>query len=246
MTISPPDLRIRRDADEIALADWRRRRRRRLLLKITIPLLALVLIAAGVWAVGFSTLLAVQSVSVSGAKLVGQDAVRQTAAVPVGAPLARVDLSAIHDRVAGIRQIESVSVERQWPHTVDIKVVERTPVYVAREGGSYLLVDRYGVGYQTVDNAPAKLPQVEVDPGNRQLLKSLAVVAAALPDDLARKVDRIEAPTRDSIQLKLRNGDTVFWGSEEQSDLKAQVIVALLKQPGSHYDVSAPGNPAVR
>ncbi|HEY9292704.1 MAG TPA: FtsQ-type POTRA domain-containing protein, partial [Microlunatus sp.] len=230
----------------IALADWRRRRRRRLVLKIIIPLLVLLLIAAGVWAVGFSSLLAVQSVGVSGAKLVTADQIRQTAAVPNGAPLARVDLDAIHDRVAGIRQVESVSVERAWPHSVQIKVVERTPVYFVQDGGSYLLVDRYGVGFQTTASAPGKLPRAEVDTGNGQLLKPLAVVAEALPAELAHKVDRIEASTRDSIQLKLADGDTVFWGSEEQSELKAEVIVALLKQKGTHYDVSAPGNPAVR
>ena len=246
MTISPPDLRIRRDADEIALSDWRRRRRRRLMLRIIIPLLVLLLVAAGIWAVGFSSLLAVRTVGVSGAKLVGTDEVRQTAAVPVGAPLARLDLDAIHDRVAGIRQIESVSVERSWPHSVRIKIVERTPVYFVPRDGGYLLVDRYGVGYQTTNSAPSKLPKAEVDADKQQLLKPLAVVAEALPAKLAHKVDRIKASTRDSIQLELTNGDTVFWGSEEQSELKARVIVALLKQKGTHYDVSAPGNPAVR
>ena len=35
----------------------------------------------------------------------------------------------------------------------------------------------------------------------------------------------------------------VIWGSDAQSDLKAQVLVTLLAQPGHTYDVSVPGQP---
>jgi cell division protein FtsQ len=143
--------------------------------------------------------------------------------------------------------VESVTVERQWPHTVRIAVVERTAVYaVPKSPSGFLLVDRYGIGYRTVPVAPSALPRAAVDPGQRQLLKPLSTVAGALSPALRAKVDRIEADSRDAIVLRLRNGRTVFWGSADQSELKSRVISALLKVHGTHYDVSAPGNPAVR
>ncbi|GAB3912113.1 hypothetical protein GCM10027613_01260 [Microlunatus endophyticus] len=78
------------------------------------------------------------------------------------------------------------------------------------------------------------------------MLVSVGIVVSALPASLQHKVERIRATTKDSITLELTDGDTVFWGSDEQSDLKAQVLVPLLKQKGTRYDVSAPGNPAIR
>ena len=34
-----------------------------------------------------------------------------------------------------------------------------------------------------------------------------------------------------------------MWGSAEESDAKAEVLAALLEQPGPTYDVSVPGQP---
>jgi cell division protein FtsQ len=246
MTLSPPDQRINADVEETVLLDWRRQRnRRRLVLRIIVPLVALAMIAAGIYLVGFSPVLAVKSVKVSGEKYLTSAQITQTAGVPYGAPLARTDIAAIQRRVAGIRQVESASVRRTWPNTVTITVRERTAVYAVDEGLSYLLVDRFGVGFRTASSAAA-LPRAVVPAGNQQLLKSVGLVVGALPAALQHKVDRIEATTRDSITLRMSDGDLVFWGSEEQSRIKAEVLVPLLRQKGTRYDVSAPGSPAVR
>ncbi|SDS09784.1 cell division protein FtsQ/DivIB [Microlunatus soli] len=244
MTITREDLRIRHDDDPDQIE--RRARRRRLLLAVLVPLLILVLIAAAIWVVGFSSLLAVSRVQVKGAKQLDESAVVEVAAVPKGAPLARLDVDAVQQRVAGIGELESARVSRDWPHTVRIDVVERTPAYAVKQGNGYLLVDRHGVGYQTVTSPADELPRATANSSQPQLLKALATVVAALPNSLQRKIETIQAPTRDSIQLKLKNGDVVFWGSEDQSALKAEVVAPLLKQPGTHFDVSAPGNPAIR
>jgi cell division protein FtsQ len=147
--------------------------------------------------------------------------------------------------VAAVTRVESATVRRSWPNTIIIDVVERRAVYAVDQGSSVLLVDRFGVGFRTASSA-GSLPEAQVPANNRQLLKAVGIVVAALPDSLQHKVDRVEANTRDSITLRLSDGDIVFWGNEDQSRLKAQVLVPLLKEHGSRYDVSAPGNPAVR
>ncbi|QGN31919.1 cell division protein FtsQ/DivIB [Microlunatus sp. Gsoil 973] len=246
MAISPAEVRTDGDAEETVLLDWRRRRnRRRLVLRLAIPLLLLALVAAGIYLVGFSSVLAVRSVRITGEKYLTQEQVAQVAAVPYGAPLARTDVRAIQQRVADIRQVETAEVGRSWPNTITIAVVERKAVYAVDEGSSVLLVDRFGVGFRSAPSA-GSLPKAKVPAGNRQLLKAVGIVVAALPHSLQQKVDRIEANSRDSITLRLADGDVVFWGSEEQSALKATVLVPLLKEHGSRYDVSAPGNPAIR
>ncbi|GGL76084.1 hypothetical protein GCM10011575_37880 [Microlunatus endophyticus] len=246
MTISPPDLRINPDTEETALLDFRRRRnRRRLVARILVPLLVLAVVAAGTYLVGFSSVLAVKSVRIAGEKELTSTEIAQVAAVPVGAPMARTDVAAIRQRVAGMKEVESASISRKWPNTVAITVKERTPLFAVADGTSVLLVDRFGVGFRTVSSA-GKLPKAAVPADNRAVLVSVGIVVSALPASLQHKVERIRATTKDSITLELTDGDTVFWGSDEQSDLKAQVLVPLLKQKGTRYDVSAPGNPAIR
>ena len=74
----------------------------------------------------------------------------------------------------------------------------------------------------------------------------MATVADALPLKLRGKVDRITAGSRDSIALVLRSGRIVTWGSSSDSELKAQVVSALLKRkPKSAIDVSSPHNPTI-
>jgi cell division protein FtsQ len=247
MTISPPQLRFAGEEDTTLLDRRRRKRRRRLVLRILIALLTLALIATGIWLVGFSSVLAVQQTQVSGTKTLTADEVRDVAAVPTGAPLARVDLAAVEQRVQGIRQIESVQIDRRWPDTVRIRIVERDALYVVPQGEQGLLVDRFGVGYLSVPiTETAGLPKVEVGSEQEQLLEPVAEVVSSLPPELEQLVNRIDADGRDSITLHLKGGRTVFWGSEDDSDLKAKVIAVLLKQDGTRFDVSAPGSPAVR
>lgn len=246
MAISPPGVRADADAEETVLLDWRRRRnRRRLIVRVTVPLLVLAMIAVGIYLVGFSSVLAIRSVKITGEQRLSTREISRVAAVPVGAPLARTDIAAIQHRVAGITQVESATVQRKWPNTITINVVERTGLYVVEQGASYLVVDRFGVGFETRTSA-GSLPKAVVPAGHPQVLRSVGVVVAALPASLQAKVQRIEAGSQDSITIRMADGDVVFWGSADQSPLKAAVLVPLLKQHGSRYDVSAPGNPAVR
>ena len=48
----------------------------------------------------------------------------------------------------------------------------------------------------------------------------------------------------DAIDLRLRDGRTVVWGSAAESADKAEVLDALLKRPhAQRYNVSVPGQP---
>ena len=73
-----------------------------------------------------------------------------------------------------------------------------------------------------------------------------AAVVSALPDDLAPRVDHVSVATVDQIELALRDGRTVVWGSAEDSAQKAEVLEVLLGQEASVYDVSVPSNPTTR
>ncbi|HEY3338044.1 MAG TPA: FtsQ-type POTRA domain-containing protein [Propionicimonas sp.] len=224
----------------------RRDQRRRRSLTWLVGALAVVLIIGAVYVVGFSPALAARAVTVNGARVLTKAEVLEAAGVAAGTPLVWVDPSTVAERVSGLPAVAEVTVSRDWPDTVHIAVTERKPRLAIPAGGGYLLADASGVVFQAVDNAPSGLVVVEADPNSQQVLVDVGTVFSALSSATAAKVSRLEAPTRDGIVLRLRDGSRVVWGSAEESPLKSQVLDALLPLGGSVFNVSAPGFPTRR
>jgi len=239
------DRSTRRTRQRFARRQWARRWGG--LRHVLAGLLLVGLLVGGVWLVWFSGVLAVKDVSVHGTGLLREEQVRRVAAVPEGDPLARVDLGAAAARVEALAPVEEVDVSREWPDTVRIDVVERTSVAVVDLGGRMRGMDAGGVVFQDFRNPPPDLPRVEIgnDADNEALAEGARVVSA-LPEDLAAKVEHVEIDTVDQISLVLRDGRQVVWGSAEESDLKAEVLSALLGEKARVYDVSVPGSPVTR
>jgi cell division protein FtsQ len=149
--------------------------------------------------------------------------------------------------VTTVPAIEAATVTRSWPSTITVTVVERRPVLAVLHPDGYVIVDKHGVAYRTQPTLPPKVVLADINTQDRPLLSEVAVVASALPDKLHGKVRLITADNRDSIALVLSSRRIVTWGSSADSELKAQVLTALLKrQPKTSIDVSSPHNPAVR
>ncbi len=227
--------------------DLRRKRTRRgFALRIIAPLVVLVLIAAGIGVVGFSSALAARSVQVHGTAVLDRAQVLQAAQVPLGVPLARIDTALVTSRVMSLREVESAEVDRSWPHTVVITIRERRPIFAIAEQGSYLLVDTHGIAYRAVDTRPSEQVLAAVAPGNQPLLAAVAAVVAVLPADVRSELKTVRAQTRDSITLQLSGGRSVLWGDDSRPEDKLRVLRALLNTKASSYDVSAPDQPATR
>lgn len=235
----PTTLRSRR---RFARRQWARRW---LAWKYVVALVLVVaLVAVGAWLVLASSVLAVDGVEVEGTSMLRAGQVREAADVPVGEPLARVDLDAIRARVEALAAVRSADVTRQWPHQVLITVQERQVVAVVEIGGRIRGMDATGVLFRDYRQAPPGVPLVQTPPDTRSdALEEAAKVVGALPDDIARLVDHVEVKTVDQISLELRDGREVVWGSADESEQKAEVLAALLPHAARSYDVSVPGQP---
>ncbi|HJQ04793.1 MAG TPA: FtsQ-type POTRA domain-containing protein [Nocardioides sp.] len=210
---------------------------------------AVVVLLAGfaVYAVYFSPWLRTEKVQVEGIQQLTREQVIAAADVPLGGPLAHEDLHAIEQRVEALAIVRSADVSRSWPHDVRIVVTERTPVAVLARGGSYVQVDASGVTFMPVLKNPGSLPAIDTGAtADENALAEGAKVAASLPPEVAKLVDHIEVATIDRIQLSLRDGRQVLWGSAEESTAKAKVLLALLKTKAHSIDVSVPGLPTTR
>jgi cell division protein FtsQ len=224
-----------------------RRSWRRKVVGVAAIVLVLSLIAGSLWIVYFSAILVTKRVTIVGTHQLTPAQVSFAVQIPLGVPLARQDVDAIARRATTLPVIESAKVTRSWPNTIAVAVVERRPVLAISQPNGYVLVDKAGLAYQTQSTLPLDVVLADISPGDRPLLSQVAAVAKALPERLRGKVSLITADSRDSIVLMLTSGRTVTWGSSGDSELKAQVVTALLKKkPRSYIDVSSPHNPAVR
>ena len=202
------------------------------------------LISTAVWLVFFSSVLALKGVTVDGTGYLSAAEVERAAAVPTGEPLARVDLDAIRRRVEALTPVASADVTRVWPDRLRIEVSERTAVAVVDVDGTLQGMDAEGVFFRTYPGRPHDLPDVQLEAdASASVRREVAGVLAAMPRDLARRVDHLEARSVDQISLVLRDGRTVVWGSADQSAEKAEVLQALLGYVAQTYDVSVPGRP---
>lgn len=233
----------RRTRRRFARRQWARRW---LSLRYVLAVLVVVgLVGTSIWLVFFSATLQVKRVEVVGNELVSDGRIRERAAVPLGEQLALVDLDRADARVGSLAEVKSVDVTRTWPDGVRITVVERTAVAVVELAGRLRGLDPDGVVFRDYKKAPPGMPRVRPSSSaGTDALKEAATVVAALPQDLASRVDHVAVETVDQITLVLRDKREVLWGSAEESELKAEVVDKLLAaQKAPYYDVSVPGNP---
>ena len=223
----------------------RRLGRRRLLIALGV----LVLVAAAVWAVAFSPLTGLDTVTVtteSESEYVDVAEVEAAADAQLGTPLVRLDVAAIEAAAEELPGVADATVERTWPSGVDIAVTPRVPVANAQAGERWQLLDTTGATIAEVDEPVAQLPQVDVPEGegSERVLDAILSAIGQMPPELSSQVTSAAAESPGAITFMLADGAAVLWGSAEESDLKSQVLLVLLEQaPASSYDVSVPRSP---
>ncbi|KUI29672.1 cell division protein FtsQ [Mycobacterium sp. IS-1742] len=195
----------------------------------------------------FTPIMSVRDIVVVGVEAIPREEVLGAAAVVPGTPLLQVDTDAVAERVATIRRVASARVQREYPSSLRITVVERVPLVVKDYPDGPHLFDRDGVDFATAP-PPPNLPYLETaTPGpNDPATEAALQVMLALPPEVAGQVGRIAAPSVASITLTLVDGRVVVWGTTDRTDEKALKLAALLTQPGRTYDVSSPDLPTVK
>lgn len=199
-----------------------------------------------IYLLGFSSLFATRTVAVEGVALLTTEQVEEAAAVPLGTPLLRQDTDAIEERVLSLPPAEKVRVERRLPGTIAITVTERTLAYQLIGDGEVQWVDPSGVVYHSSPTGTQGVVQVKATQPDERLRRDIATVVTHLPEGVKGDVRSFEAEAVDRISLTISGKREIVWGSAEDSQLKGEVLAALLSVDASVYDVSAPRNPITR
>jgi cell division protein FtsQ len=195
----------------------------------------------------FTPIMSARDIVVVGLGAVPQEEVISAVAVPPGTPLLQVNTDAVAERVAAIRRVASVRVQREYPSTLRVTVVERVPVVVKDYPDGPHLFDRDGVDF-AVGPPPPGVPYLDTkNPGPDDAPTRAALqVMTSLRPEVAAQVARVDAPSVAGITLQLTDGRQVVWGTTDRTEEKALKLGALLTQPGKTYDVSSPDLPTVK
>lgn len=228
-------------------ARHRRRRRRQLIAALSILAALIAFVAVGV----FSPFLSVREVRVEGTQRLPVESVQAALADLGDKPLALVTNADIGERLDGMVEVQSYDFRLEPPSTLVVEVTERERLGAVNVPAGYAIVDGAGVTLEQVPTAPQDVPRFELEDNTPSSpgFQAAAAVTGALPDDLRAQVESVQARSLDGVTLKLRDGDTVVWGSAEHSARKAEVFATLRQLTGPEivsYDVTSPDAPVTR
>ena len=214
----------------------------------------------------FSPLLATQKITVRGASLLETTQVEQKLEPLRGVPLTRIDEKKVRELIGQDNVIRSVQVESRPPHELVVTLKERTAVAVVKQGDTYHTVDSDGVSLlESATQPDTSVPLVRFSGDDLQTsaeFHTISTALSAMPSELLAQVKEAGATSTSSITLTLRDNTTVQWGTAEESELKAKVLLSLRQaiakraqeetsseaqtQKVTVYDVSAPRVPVTR
>jgi cell division protein FtsQ len=238
------------ERDEVRRFTVALRRRRQTLFALGVSLGALlVFVAVGV----FTPIMALEKVEVTGASRVDAGAIQAALQSELGKPLPLVSTDAIAAAVGAQPLVKSYSTESLPPHTLAIRVVERTPVGYLPASGGFILVDAAGVVMEATEDRNPAYPLFDVAGNSTTSAGFLAGidVLSSLPAALQGQVAKVAATSKDDVTLVLADsGARVFWGGPENPEFKSRVLAALIAANPvgsvSEYDVSSPNTAVIR
>ncbi|WP_281292448.1 cell division protein FtsQ/DivIB [Nocardia bhagyanarayanae] len=189
----------------------------------------------------FTPVLSVRTVDIEGLVAVPEAQVRERLEIPSGRSMLRIDTDAMARRVASIPKVGSARVQRVYPSTVKVTIVERTPVLFFESPEGAHLLDAESVEF-AIEAAPIGVPKLITEqPGGADPVTRAAVaVLAVLPPALNIQVGEVVARSISDISLNLHDGRTVLWGGANDAERKAAVVLPLLTREGMVFDVSSP------
>ena len=217
-------------------------------------LLVLVLFGGGSYLLGWSPLLSVRAIEITGAPTNESElAISRSLDISAGDKLARIDPRAISNRLRSFDWIESSKVSRNWiagKVTISISTREAIALY-SEPGKPQVALDASGKTFATPSAIKKGLPRVSAT----SVESGLAAIQlfTDLPKSFSENIERMSAVRLDNFLIygTFSNQNLrIIWGDGADTDLKVEVIDALLQRAENKnlrmIDVSAPHAPIVK
>ena len=247
---APIDPRFRQRLIEVRRNEGRRR------LRVLLVLGAFLGVALVGWAFTRSPLLDVDHIRVTGTVHTAPADITAASGVHDGMAMFDVATGDAVARLGAVPWIMRASVERHWPSTVTIAVVERVPVAGVPAKSGVAIVDRTGRVLALAPAAPQGLPVLLGLPpagpptsrvGGRS--QDLLAVALAMPPPVSQRVTAVVATDGGQVELRLTPSGVVRLGPPGQLAEKMLATQTVLTQVDlarlAVLDVRVPASPAI-
>lgn len=253
------DIRASRAAERAARA---RKRYLSYVLKLAAVIATVLVVVFGSIFIYRSNLLAINTVTVSGAEHLTDQEVTQLAAVPDDSTLLRLDTAGICERLQEHPWVQSATVVRQFPNSIKIQITERTPsavvkissksIWVISTDGAWLssATKEDWKSYRRIVDADASIsaPVAGGECTNEGVLNALKIYDG-VSSKLAEQIKSISAESAVKTSLTLKGGVTVAFGEATDLELKEADIWKLLEEHEgtiSYINVRVPDRPTYR
>ena len=121
------------------------RRRRRTFGRLFRGIIFLVVSAAVLGFFVYVPFFTLSELKLIGAKYLTQEDILKIGDIYMGEPLFKLETNVVQSRLSKDLRIEEVSVRRQLPHTLEIKIKERRPLAIVNCNYGYIDLDRKGI-----------------------------------------------------------------------------------------------------
>ena len=231
MTAVPMDPRIRERRAQVRRDAGRRRLRVLMSAGAAIASLGL---AAGIL---HSPLFDVDRVFIEGATNTARPELLGATGLDQRTYMVRADEARLARKLEALPWVESAVVQKDWPATLRIRVLERSPVAaVPAAGGGWSLADGTGrVLTPPSAEAPPGVPVVETPapvgrPGSTTAagVRGALHVASAVPSSLSGRVTKIAVDTGGSLVISVDRAPPVTFGPPAQATAKLLAVATLL------------------
>ncbi|MDU0478060.1 FtsQ-type POTRA domain-containing protein [Staphylococcus chromogenes] len=208
--------------------------------KILALTIALLLVISGIVAY-FVPVLKVRDIAVTGNVQVSAEEIQAASGIIPGDNVVRVRENEVASRVATIPWVAKVSVQRTFPTSVEINVVERQAILFTKRSDGEHLIDESAIPF-VIDSPPPGVVELSGQQEDKRevLLPAVGIVKALDPQNRA-DLERIDARSAYEFTLYFKGGKEVYWGSADQSHDKALATKTVLQRDGRKWNVSAPG-----
>lgn len=197
----------------------------------------LALVGYGAWWTWTSPFFKVSNVEVVGNQRIAAGTVVEAAGL-LGQSMFDADLASAQENLYRQPLVNSVRIERDWPHTVRVVIEERKPWGTWEQSGVQYTIDREGV-VLGIGPAPSGSPVIKSSElGNRitgdrvdyQAVDAAAEIYEKLPRQLGTTVAEVAFITGKGVQVTTTNNQTALLGDSSSIAYKLSVWAALAQE----------------
>ena len=119
------------------------------------------------------------------------------------------------------------------------QITAAAAVLAVARGGSVVLLDYTAADVATVSSTPRGV--FPLSSASDAATRAALSVLHGLPRGIVGRLGSLQAPSPEQVTLVLRDGRQILWGGAVDNASKATAVLALMRMPGTIFDVSAPG-----